>query len=208
MFADYKVSTKSSSDLINAKTDTPSHQKAFVGQMGTDTNFEHAIPNAWMASPPGHPFYHFMLRWATKKITSGDELDSRPEAVTGPIALRDGISRFKKGHFGVETLLLPTVLSNTTLEVYTPDDEAQLIKDAKVEVLPPHLIYPYSWHRDGDMFRPFCWSTLGSFNASRCKEVVAVEAWGSATITYWSHTWNGEGPNEGNLKMVESAGEG
>jgi hypothetical protein len=207
LFAQHDVSTSSYSDLSTSistgiNSELPTKQKVFVGQMGTDTNFEHSIPNAWMASPPGHPFYHFMLRWATAKITSGDKLDSRPEAVTGPIALRSGIERFRKGHFGVEALVLPTVLSNNTLTIYSQDDEAKLLKTVEVKVLDPQVIYPYSWHRDGDMFRKFCWSARKGFDEARCKDVVAVKAWGSWTITYWSHTWNGDGVNEGNLKML------
>ena len=175
-------------------------QKVFVGRMGTDEGFEHSIPNAWMASPPGHPFYKLMMEWATQKIMSDGKLDSRPEAVTGPIALRNGIERFKKGISGLEVLLLPDVLSAEAKKAF-PMDSAW--KESKVEVLPFQYIYPYSWHRDGDMFRKYCWSTLSTFDAERCKELVAVNRWPSWTITYWSHTWNGDGPNKGNLQKVE-----
>ena len=194
-------SISSGEEQIETRSEEPTNQKVFVGRMGTDEGFEHSIPNAWMASPPGHPFFKLMMQWATHKIKSDKKLDARPEAVTGPIALRNGIERFKKGNFGLEALMLPEIISTEVNEAFP--NHLSSWRQATIEVLPFQYIYPYSWHRDGDAFRKFCWSTLDTFDAEKCKGLVGVDRWPSWAITYWSHTWNGDGPNKGNLKKVE-----
>ena len=40
--------------------------KVYLAAMGTDEDFEHGLPNAWMASVPGHPFWLFCLQLVTK----------------------------------------------------------------------------------------------------------------------------------------------
>ena len=215
LFARFNVSTSSpSSNSIHSNlltkdvssTKNTKAPKAFVGRMGNDETFEHSIPNAWMASPPGHPFFGLMMQWATAKISSGDPLDSRPEAVTGPIALRDGIKRYNAGPHAAETKLLPAIFSHAVSATYRFSSSASLSpsETATVEVLPPQYIYPYSWYVDGEKYRDYCWSTLRSFDAQRCKDMVGVERWPSWTITYWSHTWDGEGPNKENIEMVQN----
>jgi hypothetical protein len=165
--------------------------------MGTDNSFEHSIPNAWMASPPGHPFFKLMLQWTKKKVTSGEKLDGRPEAVTGPIALRNGIEEFgkRKDHGSDAMKGLEEILAD-------PTPFSGVRGDAAIEILPAHYIYPYSWARDGDTFREFCSAERETFDAQHCKDLVGVDHWPSYTVTYWSHTWNWEGPNEGNLRKI------
>lgn len=34
-----------------------------LGRMGPDYHYEHSIPNAWMASKPGHVFWMWCARW-------------------------------------------------------------------------------------------------------------------------------------------------
>ena len=40
--------------------------KVYLAAMGTDEDFAHHVPNAWMASIPGHPFWLFCLQQVTK----------------------------------------------------------------------------------------------------------------------------------------------
>jgi hypothetical protein len=100
----------------------------------------------------------------------------------------------------MDVLSLPDIISSETEEAF---GTRASFKDASIKILSSNYIYPYSWHRDGDAFRKDCSSTTSTFNAKRCKEIVAVDRWPSWTITYWSHTWNGDGPNKGNLQKVE-----
>jgi hypothetical protein len=79
---------------------------AYVGRMGTES-FEHSIPNAWMASSaPGHNFWLRPMDTVVQYIEMNNHaadvpemapspIDRRsigtkvgPEAVTGPVALR------------------------------------------------------------------------------------------------------------------------
>lgn len=159
--------------------------KAFVGSMGDNASFEHSIPNAWIASAPGHPLFHFMLHRTKKAVMSGKKLDSRPEAVTGPIALRLGIWEFNSTRD----------LANEML----PDDQKY---DADVVVLPSSLLYPYSWWKEGDAVRDLCSAVKNRFNAKLCKEKLEVEKLGSWAITYWSHSWTNGGHDKGNLKKI------
>jgi inositol phosphorylceramide mannosyltransferase catalytic subunit len=48
-----------------------------------DYSFEHNIPNAWMASRPGHPFWMHVIN----RIMSNDANHYYPEGATGPIVL-------------------------------------------------------------------------------------------------------------------------
>ena len=43
-------------------------KKLVLGRMGPDTNFEHSIPNAFMASIPGHPFWIKVLESITERF--------------------------------------------------------------------------------------------------------------------------------------------
>ena len=40
--------------------------KVYLAAMGSDDKFEHGVPNAWMASVPGHPFWLFCLQQVIK----------------------------------------------------------------------------------------------------------------------------------------------
>jgi hypothetical protein len=168
--------------------------------MGTDDSFEHGIPNAWMASPPGHPFFKLMLQWTKEKVMSNEDLDQRPEAVTGPIALRKGIEKFNKHEYHEAGAKRSDEHALDDDKVASSDD---VLGEASIEVLPSHYIYPYSWGRDGDVFREFCSAERESFDAERCKNLIAVDHWPSYTITYWSHTWEWKGHNENNIKKLE-----
>lgn len=62
---------------------------AYIGQMGYDQEFEHALPNAFMASTlPGHPFWLRPLEYI-KTYWNETEYNSTPEQLTGPVALRN-----------------------------------------------------------------------------------------------------------------------
>ncbi len=41
--------------------------KVYLAAMGTDEDYEHHVPNAWMASIPGHPFWLFCLQHVIKQ---------------------------------------------------------------------------------------------------------------------------------------------
>jgi hypothetical protein len=61
---------------------------AVLGYMGEPDGFKHNIPNAWMASRPGHPFWLLVL----KHIQNVDK-QREVEAITGPIALKHCVEK-------------------------------------------------------------------------------------------------------------------
>lgn len=68
-------------------TDSQTVPRAYVGQMG-DLEFEHSIPNAFMASSPGHPFWLEPLEYV-REHCDDPEYNLNPESLTGPVALRN-----------------------------------------------------------------------------------------------------------------------
>ncbi|KAH6576873.1 hypothetical protein BASA60_004339 [Batrachochytrium salamandrivorans] len=61
--------------------------------MSRDYTFEHNIPNSWLGSVPGHPFWIFLLN----KIKDRP-LDQNIEASTGPIVLYHALREFELNH--------------------------------------------------------------------------------------------------------------
>eukprot|EP00877_Chromochloris_zofingiensis_P001515 jgi/Chrzof1/11364/Cz05g34040.t1 len=55
-----------------------------LAYMGSDRDFAHCIPNAFMASVPRHPFWLMML----DMIQANWDSQEGPELITGPVALK------------------------------------------------------------------------------------------------------------------------
>lgn len=166
--------------------------------MGTDAASSNSIPNAWMASTPGHPFFLIVLESVMKKLSEGD-LNS-VEGVTGPGKLWDMIGEYQapEGKW-VGEALDKHVAKNPTAKQFNPRKGLQ----HSIEVLPFQYIFPYSWERDGEAYREVCWATKPNFSAERCKQLLATDHWPSYAITYWSHTWTSDGHDEGNVQRLE-----
>ena len=162
-------------------------RKAFLGRMGTDDSFPHSIPNAWMGSTPGHPFWLLPLELTSANVNS----DASPESLTGPAALYAMVDRYKND--------FDQGRGSKMDEYYDKSPWRRLFKAIAKEnaTLPPQSlvilpfweVYPYSWQRDGEMFRHVCWVLDEEFNAARCKLLMGLDHWGSHSITYWSHSW-------------------
>lgn len=88
---------------------------AVVGQMDPDLTWRHSIPNAFMASRPGHPLWMFAA-YRMMKLIKHNPRERQPEVVTGPAMLNLVVRRW--------------------LEDYGSDD---------LTVLPPPVIYPINW---------------------------------------------------------------
>lgn len=167
--------------------------------MGTDNSFDNSIPNAWMASTPGHPFFLLLVESVMKEVADGPENWSA-EAITGPAKLYYTINEYNEPEGKYEGEKLDKhVAKNPAAKQFTPRRGL----GHAVEVLPFQYIYPYSWQRDGEAFRDICWATKKTFNATKCKLLLATDHWPSYAITYWSHTWTGEGHDQGNLAQLE-----
>ena len=176
-------STEELEQSYGALFDDAQVNTALFGRMGNDTNFEHSIPNAWMAAAPGHPFFLVMMQEMTERLQNmlEEKKTEIPERITGPIALRYAISMYKKDK-AVRSGLVKDAVAAAGEEV-----QVQPSQRHKVLLLPSRLIYPYSWSVEGENVRGVCWVTQNSFHAGTCKKRLRVDDSGSIAITYWSH---------------------
>lgn len=158
-------------------------QTALLGRMGNNPEFEHSIPNAWMASPPAHPFFLVLPATVDKRVQDGKVNGAPPEYFTGPVALRESIatyemSKITKGNdLGEDIRRVRQWFSFPNNQTF----------DHQVVLLPSGLIYPYSWGGDGKLYEDLCWVLKDTYDADQCKAVLEVEKKGSVCITYWSH---------------------
>ncbi|KAG8760462.1 hypothetical protein FRC14_003019 [Serendipita sp. 396] len=144
------------------RTDPPPIHIAYVGHMSGD-EFEHSIPNAFMASvPAGHPFWLKPLHFIQQHQGS-EKYNRQPEALTGPVALRTCVKQWEAerdrrhgdGKF----------------------DEVAILENGK--------IYPFSWWDSPFKDQCICRPQSVTFNAALCNSLYP-HAW---TITYWAHSW-------------------
>lgn len=165
-------------------------RKVFLGRMGTDEDFVHSIPNAWMGSTPGHPFWVLPLESCEKNIGS----DAQPEYLTGPPALYDRVKDYRDEYdHGRGDKMDDHYGKSGWRNLYLLSRDHQKLPPQSMVVLPFWEVYPYSWERDGEAYRKLCWVTQDTFSAATCKQVLGLDHWGSHSITYWSHSWNAEG---------------
>jgi inositol phosphorylceramide mannosyltransferase catalytic subunit len=128
--------------------------------MSEDRKLADNIPNAWLASAPGHPLWMHLLT----DIVKDTNLDARPEVLTGPIRIRDALLGY-----------------NATL--YDPTGKHP------IKYITPGLIFPFDWHLPGKHMKE-CSAQFDEFNETKCKAGLGVEASGAYAITYWSHSWD------------------
>lgn len=210
--ADYKGKTSHSgadTALALRESSLPdAERKVFLGRMGTDDSFPHSIPNAWMGSTPGHPFWLLPLEFTSDNVNNEG---ASPESLTGPEALYHMVERYQNDFDQGQGSKMD--------EYYDKSPWRRLYKAAAKEnatlppqslvILPFWQVYPYSWHRDGEMFKHVCWVLDAEFNAARCKLLLALDRWESYSITYWSHSWvsNGDGHSKGNIQHISGPNE-
>lgn len=179
-------------------------RKIFYGRMGVDKNSGNSIPNAWMAATPGHPFNLLVVESTMKGLADAssktDQSMPGPEALTGPERLFSMIQEYQnpKGPW-VGEKLDEHVAKVPAAKHFTPERGLE----HSMEILPFYKIFPYSWERDGEAYRDVCWVAEASFNAERCKALLGTDYWPSYAITYWSHTWAGDGHDEGNVNKLQ-----
>ncbi|KAG5923964.1 hypothetical protein E4U42_004789 [Claviceps africana] len=182
---------------------TPMFDTALFGRMGIDPNFEHSIPNAWMASSPGHPMFleaiEHVVEIYNKSVAEGN-FGGGAEGTTGPVSLRDAIVHYERDKIRDGPGLTETTKQHTSMGPFANDQD----ENHRVILLPSHFIYPYSWADDGKEFREDCWVLNGEYNAERCKARLGTKHAGSICITYWSHTHSGPGHDEGSIQRVSS----
>lgn len=198
----------------------PIYQLALLGSMKTGPHQTgHSIPNAWMASTPGHPFWlltissamakmgvdehgrlegegnNLQLGWL-EKIGIVTDSTKQPEAVTGPVALREQVLVYQdweksqtEGPRRGDTQDLPR---HPALKV----DRTMEVRHG-VKVLPPAVIYPFTWdpyiHPYSSLIYQKCRiqvKTEEMFDPAGCQDALNAYENGARAITYWSHSWS------------------
>lgn len=134
-----------------------------VPLMSTDYKFEHNVPNAWMGSVPGHPFWIHMLEKIKTDLVSNS--DAGAEALTGPAQEFNALNGFKAKYY-------------------------QELYYGKVNYVEAGLIFPYDWHNNGGL-ADICSAQSPIFNTTHCHEKMHLDH-RAYTITYWSHAWDDE----------------
>ena len=235
MFDKYNISTvsygksqrPSSARKTESRQETPDEEtgisvigerKAFVGRMGMDDDFINSIPNAWLASTAGHPFWLLPLQ-AAEDLATLDRME--PERMTGPIALRDQTINYIENYEGGDgdggIKMDERYAKSGWRHLYRPSHLKGVARIPQSLVILPHYeVFPFSWQRDGDPFKDVCTASSQNFDAERCKALTGSDHWGSHSITYWSHSWgmNGEGHwddhmaaiSKSNRKEIEKGG--
>lgn len=132
-----------------------------------------------------------------KHVAEGEK---NVEKLTGPGKLFDMINEYREGDSKwAGEAIDKHVAKNPTAKQFNPRKGLK----HSIEVLPFQYIYPYSWERDGEGVRDICWAARDSFSSERCKLLLGTDHWPSYAITYWSHTWTGEGHDQHNLEQLE-----
>jgi inositol phosphorylceramide mannosyltransferase catalytic subunit len=117
--------------------------RCVLARMGNDPDFSHSIPNAFMASEPGHAFWLLCLFHITE-IHRKDP-NSTAEALTGPVMLKQVMDDY----------WYKFAWHNNSLTV-----------------LAPGLIYPFDWNGGSDHVRATCHSMgKDGFNETSCKNM-------------------------------------
>ena len=139
----------------------------------TDADWDQALPNAFLASPPAHPFWLFALHHVVK-MAGGYALHGRArcavpprwdwlEATTGPAVLHAAAAAYRAaGQTGLT-------------------------------ILAPGVVYPIDWRdtqwgpgpgKAGDAFS-VCRADHPAWSEAACDARFP----GAVAITYWSHVW-------------------
>ncbi|OBT52268.1 hypothetical protein VE04_07264 [Pseudogymnoascus sp. 24MN13] len=172
-------------DIPNAENTTASvdveqiNQFAIFGRIGSNESFENSIPNAWMASSLGHPFFLMPA------------LSVRTREWTGPVALYKAILEFNTSGLSQEAAALAAVGPFTS--------QAEKTKQ-EIVLLPSHWLYAYDW-REKEL-RSICSVEAETFDAKACQEWLEVNKKGSISITYWSHTHDNKNSHAKNIGNV------
>lgn len=190
LFASYNVSTVSHRANVSSRNDSTESRpkrKAFVGQMHEDKEFHSGLPNAWFASTPSHPFWILPLEY----ISAHSWDWKTPEYLTGPDALFEVVKAYKQAYASQSSADLDKYYMDSAWgEIHGAHPSGDLSPPQSLEVLEPSLIFPFNWANLST--RSVCWGGESTFAAETCKALLRVDERGSYSISYFSHSWDGD----------------
>lgn len=148
-----------------------SDAKAYVAEMSEETGFNQNIPNAWLASGPGHPFWIFfsdvVIDFVTRLINDNQYVQA--EQVAGPMILKQSLDAWNDIHGQDGTLGDPTV-----------------------EVVKAGKIYLDDWHEfkgknERSRFHSNCPKRMIHLKdtENQCRKTYPD----AYALTFWTHSW-------------------
>jgi mannosyltransferase OCH1-like enzyme len=159
--------------------------RPIVGSMGTDFAFEHSIPNAFLMSEAGDPFWLFYLaeiEEAWNRLKNTPNIHKRPEYVTGPVVLKNSIYRMRKNINAAKQSILRFVESKK-IECF---NETNLNSLGEVDIKSGHVLYPVDWsdsiHQN---FRTDFLKKQRLLSVEEARHLFPK----SVAVTYWTHSW-------------------
>jgi hypothetical protein len=106
-----------------------------LGRMGPDPDFQHAIPNAAMASRPGQEFWLLVMA----RLLAGP-VEGSPERTTGPVVLKAAVDAWRADRQGARAEAIALA------ERLTPDQRAAIRGTETLTLLAPQEWYPFAWN--------------------------------------------------------------
>ena len=138
--------------------------KVALAYMTQDVESDLGIPNAFLASVPGHSFWFYTVKHLLRNYEAGKVSQGDAHRVTGPVMLREAVRDFQATSLAQDLTIFPSDL------IYGVD---------------------YYWRDKPEMRHVFsvCHAPSPTFNATKCKSFFPE----SYAVTYWSGdiTWAG-----------------
>ena len=154
-----------------------------VGRMGGQSDFEHSIPNAIMASRTGQAFWLLAIAFATERLAEfhlrKGAQDARPEWLTGPILLKDAVD-FYSSHTTEEV--------RQRLSKALPELENEIAKSnfGRINIVPPAIWYPVNWNNFmHTVLRKKLFKQNGVVERAKARRLFPH----AYIVTYWSASW-------------------
>jgi inositol phosphorylceramide mannosyltransferase catalytic subunit len=159
--------------------------RPIVGSMGTDSTFEHFIPNAFLMSEPGDSFWLFYLleiEESWNKLKNTPNIHRKPEWVTGPVALKRTIYKMQKDPHAAKQSILRFVEAKK-IKAFK---ELELNLLGQMDIKPGHILYPIDWsdtiHQN---FRSDFLQKKHLLSVEEARQLFPK----SIAVTYWTHSW-------------------
>jgi mannosyltransferase OCH1-like enzyme len=145
-----------------------------VGRMGSDPEFPHSIPNAFLASTPRQEFWLLVIAL----IVLFAYKPGRPEELTGPVILKKAVDLYCHDSEGV--WVRECIKSIST---FLKADQQPEPHKSDVMIADKSWFYCIDWS-DPEHNR-MRWDILTDPPSERVRHLLE-DAW---TVTYWAHTW-------------------
>ncbi|GJD07899.1 Inositol phosphoceramide mannosyltransferase 3 [Galdieria sulphuraria] len=163
-----------------------------LGMMENNFRLDDAIPNAIMASVPGHPFWLLCVR----KVIDRHFLGFRGTETnfSGSFVLKEAYQDWCRIHNNTEF----KDASNRSKSLDTGGESShldELFPCQEVRLEPKGVLYPYSWVWEPQEIKKVCDFSKESSNPDEelCLAKILKKYPDAYSITFWTHSWSAKG---------------